>query len=1166
MGLQFLLGRSGAGKGNYLVTEIRNKLIDNPDGPPIFYIVPDQMTFDEEYTLFNDKEISGSIRAQVVSFSRLAWRVLQETGGGLRPFISSVGMQMMLRKITEERHADWKVFQKALKKQGFLSELESMITEFKRHQITPEMLKLQMEEIDKFTHKEPNEIALLQKLDDLTYIYEQLVIAMQGQYIDGEDRLDLLAAKVMDATLLNDAEIYIDGFHRFTPQELHVIEKLMKKCKQVTVVLTMEKKVDPQALSELDLFYQTTETYAQLREIAITNNVPIKEDQNDEQMKSRILKRSALGHLERNFDVRPSKAFHADTPIQIAEAVHPRAEIEGVAQEIIHLTQKENYRYRDMAIFIRETDTYHDLIRTIFEDYDIPVFIDEKRTMLNHPLIEFIRSLLDTVESNWRYEAVFRLLKTGFIPVANKRNPLTDRAIDELENYVLEYGIRRREHWLDKEPWMYQRFHGFLDAVQTDREKETEQRINDYRFQVTSALGIFDESMREADTIQARCEAVYLLLEKVEVPKRLEKMREYYDQMGELEKGREQEQVWDAVVQLFDEIVEMAGSEEMSLSTFRSTLEAGLESLEFSHVPPSMDHVIVGTIDRSRISGVKCSFLLGVNEGVWPMKPPVDGMINEAERSLLAEHGIQLAESNRRNLLNDWFYIYLSFTAATDRLWVSYLISDEEGSTKIPSQLINRLVDLFPNMDEIKLLQDPDDLVEADRFITTPYKTRSALTSQLARYKNGYQVKPIWFHVLNWYMENHRKESLTYKVLKSLYYENKPTHLSKETVQELYPQKVKTSVSRLENYYRCGYQHFAQYSLGLQERKIFKLDAPDIGSLFHEALKVITEWVQADKRSFKDLTKKDTDQYAKKAISSLGPILQHQILRSTNRYQYIEFKLQEIIARAAFILSEQARSSGFSPIGIELDFGEEDTLQPLTLELPNGYELVLRGRIDRIDKAENKNSLYLRIIDYKSSETDLRLIDVYYGLALQMLVYLDVVLTQSETWLGRQAAPGGVLYFHVHNAMLSEEKKKEDSYIANELLKKYKMKGLLLSDEELIRLMDKEADGSKSKIVQAGIKKNGGLYSDSKVVGEETFTTLKQHIHRLMMQAGIEMTSGIIPLNPYEQGQKKACTFCPFKSVCQFDPILDENNFRVLKKMNDEEVLDNLQKGEEKRW
>lgn len=1157
MGLRFIIGRSGTGKSGRVMDEIKEKQLENPLGKPLLYIVPDQMTFQQEYALFHDKELTGSIRAQVVSFSRLAWRILQETGGATKQFISSVGIQMMLRKIIEEKQGEWFTFHKAMEKQGFLNQLEQMITEFKRYQVTPEVLRAQIEHMNQFVHKEPGEVALTNKLEDLLYVYEKLVFTLKDHYVDSEDQLQILAEKIKESSLLRGAEIYIDGFHSFTPKELTVVEELMRNCSSVTITLTLD---NPEKTgNEMDLFYQTTETYHVLNQIAAENHISIDEVVRMEPENGKFKDRPYFAHLENYFDTRPAPSFAGNANIQIAEAVHPRAEVEGAAQEVLRLVREENYRFQDIAIFMRQSNVYHDLIHTIFADHGIPVFIDEKRTMLNHSLIEFIRSALDIVEGNWRYDAIFRVLKTGFIPKSDQEYPLTNDAIDELENYVLEYGIRSRDRWFSEKEWKFQRFRGFDQAAQTNHEKEIQTRINRYRAQVIHALKPFDEDIRQAKTVVEFCETIYLLLERLGVPLRLEKMRTYYDEEGLLEKGREQEQVWNAVVQLFDEMVEMAGEEEMTLSIFSSALDAGFETLTFSHVPPSIDHVIVGTIDRSRMSGIKCSFLLGVNDGVWPMKPPADGMISEEEREMLASQGIQLADSSKRQLLDDWFYMYLAFTAAKDRLWVSYPLSDEEGKGKMPSQLLKRLEDLFPTCKDRLLLQDPDDLFEAERFVTSPVKTRSALTAQLSRHQKGYLIQPIWWEVFNWYVKNQSKNSTTYKVLQSLYYQNEPKDLDEETVKQLYPKEIHASVSRFESYFRCSYQHFAKYSLKLDERQTYKLDAPDIGMLFHEAIKIITEWIQKEGKDYSTINQTDANTYAKRAVGNLAPILQHQILHSSNRHKYISQKLEEIIARATYILSEQARLSHFSPVGLELGFGVDEDLPPLTMNLPNGYKLLLRGRIDRVDKATNIDDLYLRIIDYKSSSRGLDLIEVYYGLALQMLTYLDVVLTHSERWLKQKATPAGVLYFHVHNPMISKDVKLDSEKIDEEIFKKYKMKGLLLSDEEIVKKMDTSIDSvNMSHIVPAGLKKNGEFKSNSSIAGKETFDQLQSHIHHLMERAGLDITSGKVHLNPYENKNQIACTYCPFHSVCQFDPILEENNYRKLKSMKDKEVLEKI--------
>lgn len=1149
MSLGMVLGRASVNHSEFILDEIVKKLEAAPEGRPIYYIVPEQMTFQEEYTLLKKDKIAGSMRAQVVSFSRLAYRVLQETGGSTKQFISSTGTQMMLRKIIEEKTNQFLMFQKAVDKQGFIQELEGIITEFKRHNITPEAL------YEQITYTEQH-IALTNKLLDIHYIYAKLADLLRDKYIDGEDQLQLLLEKIATTESLQGAEIYINGFFRFTPKEMEIIRELLKVSKHVTVAIIADEQMLEVDLDELDLFYQTKETYHQLKQVAKEEEITIDEPVVLQVEQALLEDKPHIFHMEENFDQRPVKALKTKetSPVLLREAVHPRAEVEGMLQEILRLLREENYRYRDIVVLVRDAATYHDLIQTMFQSYRIPLFIDEKRTMLNHPFIEFIRSLFDVIDSNWRYDAVFRMLKTGFIPKTNEEYPLTLDAIDRLENYCLEYGIRSRRQWLQAEPWIYRRGRGFEHVAQTDNDKAFEERINAYRMQVVEAIQGFDQAMAEEKTVKEKCISIYELLEKLSVPNMLEWTRFQFDQAGQIEKGREEEQVWNAFMQLLDEFVEMVGEEKMTFASFHEILEAGLEALEFSHVPPTMDHIIVASIDQSRIERKKAAFLLGVNEGTWPMKPALDGMINEKEREFLKQFGMELAESSRRVLLDDIFYMYLAFTKATDYLSVSYLLSDSDGNAKIPSPMIDRLKGFFPDL-EAELLMDPDELDDAKRFITTKEMTRAPLTVQLARYLRGYDIDKVWWDVLNWYTENESKYDTSYRVLQSIFYENKPVSLANETVARLYPKQVKTSVSRLEMFHRCSYQHFLQYSLNLKERKTYTLDAPDIGSLFHEALKTITEWVQSEGRTFAQLTREDSATYARQSMEHLAPLLQHHILSSSNRYRYIQKKLRDVIAQATFILSEQARASGFSPVGIELGFGEGEPLKPLSIPLQDGYELLLRGRIDRVDEAKLNDQLYLRIIDYKSSARGLQLADVYYGLALQMITYLHVILMQAEEWLGMKASPAGILYFHVHDALLAAEGELSEAEIAQEIFKQYKMSGLVAENETLTKIMDDETETGFSPIIPVAYKNDGTFRAGSNTADEATFDLLQEHIRTLIQSAGIQIVSGSIELNPYEFKNQKACTYCPFKSVCQFDPILRENNYRTLRPLNNKEAL-----------
>ncbi len=1158
MSIHVIVGPATVSKSEYCLEQIRTELRERPYGRPIIYLVPEQMTFQQEYQLLSDPEIKGSVRAQVLSFSRLAFRVLQECGGATKAFISSTGIQMMLRKIIEQRDTDWNIFQKSVEKKGFIEQLEVMITEFKRYRITPDMLAEQLQE----SEQAQNTGALNDKLADLHYLYMSLTEVLANQYIDGEDRLSLLAEKIPHSAYLKDAIVYVDGFHRFTPQEQAVIGQLIDHTERMTFTLTL----DPDELDQdipFDIFSQTKETFTQLEALARDHDKLI----HVEPLNVSADLAPHLLHLERYFDKRPFPEYQDEAPIQLASAVHPRAEVEGVAQEILKLVRDKGYRYKELTIFMRDSELYQDLIKTIFTDYDIPVFVDEKKAMNYHPLVEVIRSGLDVILTNWRYDAVFRMLKTGLIPQTDEDHPLNQEAIDTLENYALEYGIRGRNQWFGDKPWVFQRFRGFDQAAQTDQEREMQEKINAYRDQVIAVMAGFDEAFRAATTVREKATVLYQWLEQLGVNHVLQQWQAELDASGEIEQAREQEQVWQAVIHLLDEMVEMIGDEALSSELFYQTLEAGLDTLTYSHVPPTLDHIVVGSIDHSRIMQSKVTFLLGVNEGTWPAKPQVDTILTEDERDRLKARGVILADSETQQLIDDWFYIYLAVTLATDQLWISYPLSDTEGKAKMPSSLIKRMTNLFPELAEPILLQDPEEMIEADRFVTTPKKTLSALTSQLAKYQRAYPIDPIWWSTLNWFIERKNQNPMIEMILQSLFYQNKPVNLKAETAEKVFENKIQASVSRMEMYHRCSYQHFAQYTLKLTDRPTYKLDAPDMGQLFHEALKTITEWVQKEGLTLRDLNQEQANDYAKRALAKLAPILQHQILHSSNRYQYMQKKLEQIIARATFVLSEQARKSDFLPIGMEIGFGLDDqSLDPVRMQLPNGVELILRGRIDRVDQATLGEDLYLRIIDYKSSATGLNLVEVYYGLALQMLAYLDVILTNSERWLGVKASPAGMLYFHIHDPILSGQEALSQAEIDESLFKEFKMRGLLIDKEPVIQMMDTDLEAGISPIIPAGLKKDGTFRSGSKIASEETFQVLQNHVKQMIAGAGVAITNGEVELNPYQQAERTPCTFCPFRSVCQFDPSLPGHQYRKLSDIKDEVIIEKIKETGGSSW
>jgi len=1157
MPLRMVLGRSGSGKTRRCFEEIAAKLKAEPDGPPLILLTPDQMTFDAELAFTNRPDLSGMTRLDVYSFSRFALRVLERTGGAARKHLNAVGISMLLRKIIEGHKGELRVFQKAADQNGFYGLLQETLSEFKRYCLSPN-------DLEAAADRAGADPLLKDKLHDLKIIYAELEEALVGKYVESDDYLTLAASKIPEWTELKDAEVWVDGFESFTPQELGVLAALMKQTKRVTVTLTLDRLYEGKAPSDLTLFRRTAKTCVKLMALCREEGVETEEPvfcEGSERFRS-----PALAHLERHFERRPIPAGPSDGAIRIFEAANRREEIEAVAREILRLVREEGYRYRDISVLVRDLAVYRDLLESLFADYGIPVFIDQKRSMQHHPLIELIRSSLDVILQNWRYEPVFRAFKTDLMfPEGEDLRALREH-VDQLENYVLAFGIHG-DRWKTKEPWIYRAYRGLQeeDVPQSEAERAYQKRLNHWRWLLASPLIAFEKNMRRAKTVREKAAELYRYLEGLAVPEKIEALRDQAEREGRLDEAREHAQAWKAVLDCLDQLVEAAGDEEMSLERFRNVLETGLDALRFALVPPALDHVLVGSLDRTRAAAVRIAFIMGVNDGVLPAKPREAGLFSDEEREALEAADVELAPSGREQLLGEEYLIYRAVTAPSEKLYLTYPLASEDGTTLLPSPVIARLERFFADLPTVYVSGEPHEVPENEQadYIVPSARTIGHIARQLRRGERGYPVSELWWAAYNWFIRSPEWRDRTVRVLGSRFYENKAERLPHDVAGELYGRRIRASVSRMEMFNACPFAHFSSYGLRLKEREIYRLEAPDIGQLFHAALKLMTERLTANNRDWSDLSKEACETLATEVVEKLAPGLQRQILLSSARFHYLKRKLRDTVVRAAWTLARHAKASGFSPVGLELPFGPNEPLPPLTFQLPNGVTLEIVGRIDRVDKGESRRGLVLRIIDYKSGAKYLSLAEIYYGLALQMLAYLDVVITHAKLWLGEEAEPAGVLYFHVHNPMLNEAEKPTDDELEEKLLKAFKMKGLLLADEEVIRLMDAELQTGDSAIIPVGFKKDGTLKKYSSVASGDQFRLLRGHVREVMKKVGEAITDGVIDIAPYKMEARTPCQYCAFKPVCQFDPAQAANAYRVLKNEDDDRIYEKMAGKEE---
>lgn len=1153
MSLRFITGRAGSGKTHRCLEEIAEILRVSPVGPPLIFLVPEQASFQTEYALCLRPGLRGSLRAEILSFRRLAYRVLAEVGGGAaRPHIGDLAKCMLLRRFLESRRAELKTFNRIPAVPGFLDRLASAISEFKVYGVSPQTLGSVAA-----SFRATGETGLSDKMDDLCLLYADLQNALSGRYTDPDDYLDLLTKGIPVSSLVSKSTVWVDGFSGFTPQEYAVLEALMRHAKRVNVALCLDGPESSPEATNGDVFHITRETYARITEMAVRQGIPV-EPTVQLAAKPRFRSSPALIHLEQNLARATALPFNSEpVNLTLTAAADRRAEVEAVGREIIHLCRDRSYRFREISIVLRQLDLYRDLIETVFTDHGIPFFIDFKRQVMHHPVVELVRSALDIVLNRWAYDPVFRYLKTDLAPVDRE-------SVDILENYVLAYGIQGFR-WTDGPDWGY-RPRRRLDEADTGPsagEIAFLQRINRIRRAATEALAAFEREVRKAaDVTQLTASLVNLLL-RLDVPGRLQAWSSQLQDGGKPELAREYAQLWNGIIDLFDQLVDCLGEESVSLEEYARILDAGLESLHLALIPPAIDQVLVGTLDRSRNPDIRAAFVLGVNDGILPARHSEHGLFTDQEREKLAQGGVELAPGIWQRHLEEQFLVYIAFTRASEYLWVSYALSEDEGRALGPSILIDRLRSIFPTVREVVFTAEPGQTVPNDlHYIARANTVIPFLATRLRDHLRGHPIAGIWWDVYNWLAAHPDLSARTASVVQSLFYVNREPDLLAEQAVQLYGSPLRTSVSRIERLNSCPFAHFSSYGLRLRERQVYKLGAPDLGEFLHATLRRFAELADLKVGDWALLTASDCDDLAAEVVAELTPALQNEILLSTARYRHLGSKVQKTVARSALVLTEHARQGRFHPVGLELGFGSGATLAPAPVVLETGQMVQLEGRIDRLDVARDGDDRYLRVIDYKSGVTRPDLKSVYHGLQIQLLAYLDVALSCATQLLGVEAKPGGMLYFRAYNPLLPSCGPLEDAEIEVKILEKMRMTGLLVADPGVVRLMDANlVPGRISRLLPVGITGKGTFYQASSLITEEQLDDLRAHLHHLIRAAGQRIFGGAVDISPAVLGGYVACRFCPFKPVCHFDPLLGGNAYRQLPSPGPDELWQHLRSG-----
>lgn len=1124
MVVRFIVGRSGVGKSHYMYSEIKKKIEEKQK--KLFLIVPEQFTLQAERDLITKADLQGIMGVEVLSFTRLAYRVFNEAGGLTRVHINDTGKNMILRKLLLELQKDLSIYKKTARQPGFIEKLNKLISEMKQQDIAACQLMQQVEAM-----KEDSILKL--KLSDITIIYQAFNEYLENRYIDTEDHINLLIEKLDSTDMFDDGVIWVDGFYQFTPQTIRMLQKLMKKAAEVNIVLTMDPHQRPK---DGDLFRLTSQTYLKLK--AIANGLHIKQEEINLTVNPQDeIKNPVLAHLEKELYAYPYIQYRGDVKDFKGFAASNRyTEIENVAAEIVTLVRDKGYRWRDIAIVCGGIGEYQMLLKSVFQEYGIPYFLDERRRIDDHPIIQLILSVLDIAIGDFRHHDVFRYLRTGF-------SDLSRDQWEELENYCLQFGIKGKK-------WTRE----FSIGADYDLTE-----IEESRKLCIKPLIAFKESIGGKGKIKDISSGLYFFLKELKVEEKLDGWIDSLKKQGLYDYVNENTQIWNTLMEILDQLTEILGDEEISIKEYREILEAGFSATEIGVIPSTIDQVLIGNIQRSRSHDIKALFLIGTNDGIVPSAGGEEDILNQQERTSLLEEGFNLGYNPDSHLYEEKFNIYASLTKASEYLWFSYALADQEGRALRPSILIDSLKKLYP---QLMIKSDiVNDLEQQLQQISCPNSTFKYLIENLRSFVDNKGFEDIWWDVYQWYFDNPQWQEKRQLALKGLFHDNQVNYIDQTKAKSIYTQLLYTSVSRLERFAGCPFSHFVAYGLKPTERRVYEINSPDMGILFHNTMEIFEKELTSRGDIWQNIDQDCCYKLVDEIIDDMAEKFQNGILFSSYRYKYLVKRLKRISKRALWTLTCHLKKGGFVPFGHEITFGKDGILPPLVLKLSTGEEIHLEGRIDRVDFYEDENGSYVKIIDYKSGSKDFNLSEVYYGLQLQLMVYLDVLLTMGEHLGKDKVNPAGIFYFKIDDPLIRTTEKGIE-LVEREINKELKMKGLVVKDVGIIKEMDREIDRS-SEVIPVALNKDNEISKTSSVLSQDDFKHVLTHVRKVIEDIASEIMKGKVAIEPCKRGATAFCKYCQYISICQFDKTIENNQYRVLKDIKEDEIIHRILKGRE---
>ncbi len=1139
MSLRFYFGPSGSGKSHRIYEEIMQRAAQEP-GRNFLIIVPDQFTMQTQKDLVMRSDRGGILNIDVLSFGRLSHRILEEVGTKEMPVLDDTGKSLVLQKIAADLKEQLPAMGSLLHKQGYIHEVKSAISEFMQYGISTQ-------DMDKLIASAEKRGALAMKLRDLKTLYRGFQDYIRDHFITTEETLDVLRRSLVKSKILPDSVVVFDGFTGFTPIQNRLIQELMRVCEETIVTVTIGEEEDPYQMDgEQKLFHLSKKTVADLVKLAAEAEVTRGEDVFVKGGPNRFTEASALCYLEQNlFRYQYEPYTEKQCEIRMFEALSPREEVHQTALYIRKLIREEGLTYRDIAVVIGDLEGYASYVETEFGQLEIPCFLDRTRGIVLNPMIEYIKSALQLYIRDFSYDTVFHFLRSGMADISREE-------IDELENYVIRTGARGYRTYSRLFTRKTEEMQQGSGQEDTERAEETMERLNRIRQQFADTVEILHMAPRAK--AGEYVDHLYDFLEQNQVQQKLLNYQQRFEQEGDLAKAREYAQIYRLVMDLLDQIYELLGEEEISLQEFADILEAGFGEITVGTIPQNVDRIVVGDMERTRLKQVKVLFFLGVNDGNIPKNASKGGIISDMDREFLIESGTEMAPSPRQQMYIQRLYLYLNMTKPSERLYLSYAKVNSDGKGIRPSYLIDTVRKLFPQL----AVEYPQNRSRLEQIEGRQEGARY-LAEELREYADGTlreeERQDFYLMYRAYEADPEGRDRLTAAAFRRY----KESGLSRIVARALYGRQLENSVSRLETYAACACRHFLQYGLSLQEREEFGFEVSDMGNVYHAVLENFAGKLAESGRTWWDFDENFATQAIKEAVEGYAATYGETVLYSSARNEYAITRMSRILTRTVLTLQQHLKQGSFQPDDYELSFRFAEDLDSIHVDLSEEEKMHLQGRIDRIDVSEDAEHVYVKVIDYKSGNKKFDLAALYYGLQLQLVVYMNAAMElESRKHPDKEIVPAALLYYHIDDPTIETPVELTQEQINEEILTKLRMNGVVNSDPAVVERLDRFLQ-DKSKVIPVEKKKDGSFSARSGILSREELQVVSSYVDTKIREIGREILDGKIAANPYEKGNEEACTYCAYKKVCGFDGSIPGYEKRQLEDLDKQTLMQRMQ-------